>query len=57
MKNGRKREIGRFQGGLCSRNLPKLVLAGEKKIFGVYVDGMKARFVTDAEDCGLSPDW
>eukprot|EP00261_Vitis_vinifera_P037242 XP_019078485.1 PREDICTED: uncharacterized protein LOC109123384 [Vitis vinifera] len=32
-------------------------LRGEKKIFGVYVDGMKARFVTDAEDCGLSPDW
>ncbi|KAL6331779.1 hypothetical protein AAG906_020119 [Vitis piasezkii] len=34
----------------------QLVLAGEKKIFDVYVDGMKARFMTDAEDCGLSPD-
>ena len=30
--------MGRF------RNLPKLVLAGEKKMFGVYRDGMKATF-------------
>ena len=28
-----------------SRNLPKLVLVGENKIFGVYRDGMKARFI------------
>ena len=32
MKKGRKREMGRF------RNLPKLILAGEKKMFGVYRD-------------------
>ena len=38
MKKGRKRETGRF------RNLPKLILAGEKMMFGVYRDGMKARF-------------
>ena len=30
--------MGRF------RNLPKLVLAGEKKMFDVYRDEMKARF-------------
>ena len=38
MKKGRKREMGRF------RNLPKLILVGEKMMFGVYRDGMKARF-------------
>ena len=38
MKKGRKRETGRF------RNLPKLIFAGEKMMFGVYRDGMKARF-------------
>ena len=38
MKKGRKREMGRF------RNLPKLILAGEKMMFGVYRDGMKVRF-------------
>ena len=38
MKKGRKREMGRF------RNLTKLILAGEKKMFGVHRDGMKARF-------------
>ena len=30
---------------MCSRNLPKLVLTGEKKIFGVHKDRMKARFI------------
>ena len=38
MKKGRKREMGRF------RNLTKLILVGEKKMFGVYRDEMKARF-------------
>ena len=38
MKKGRNGEMGMF------RNLPKLVLVGEKKRFGVYRDGMKAKF-------------
>ena len=38
MKKRRNGDMGRF------RNLPKLALAGEKKMFGVYKDGMKVRF-------------
>ena len=38
MKKRRNGDMGRF------RNLPKLILAGEKKMFGVYRNGMKARF-------------